>query len=91
MLDVRKNKNSFGYDVFYIKTTEGEFEISFQNNLDLYFRYVYRGNILEQSGMHEFTITKENYIIYQMFDKLFNDIKNNITESSTLLKNGVID
>ena len=36
MIEITKTKNWNNYDTFYIKTEEGEFEISYQGNLDLY-------------------------------------------------------
>ena len=43
--------------------------ISFEGNLDLYFT-IYGKNI------NEFIIAKENMTIYNLFDNLYNDIKN---------------
>ena len=40
MLEITKTKNAHDYDVITIKTEDEEFEISFQNNLDLYWRYI---------------------------------------------------
>lgn len=75
MLEIRKDKNSHGYDEFYITTDEGTFEISFQNNLDLYWRYVHNKSVLEEPNKKEFTITKENYFLFNLFDTLYNAIK----------------
>lgn len=75
MIQIEKRKNAHGYDVVIIKTEEGAFEISFQNNLDLYWRYIHKGDIRDNPSTHEFTITKENYFIYELFDDLYNTIK----------------
>lgn len=102
MLEVEKRKNAHDYDVFAITTEEGTFEISFQNNLDLYWRYCYEGNILDTLATHTFTITKENYFIYSLFDNLYNSIKegnpykgysDNLKKfnNELLFKNNIID
>lgn len=75
MIEVKKEKNSNNYDSFYIKTEDGTFLISFQNNLDLYWDYLYNGNINEIPDEKEFTITKENILIYHLFDNLYNNVK----------------
>ena len=75
MVNVDKTNNCHGYDVITITTNEGSFEISFQNNLDLYWRYAYEGNIQLTPDQKEFLITKENYYIYQLFETLYNSIK----------------
>lgn len=106
MIEVEKYKGVHGYDFFDIKTNEGTFEISFQNNGDLYWRYICEKSILNSSDKKEIIITKENYYIYQLFFKLYESIKTgkvyyNIDESfnyiqvrkdmNNLFKNGVID
>ena len=63
MIEVNSEKNSHGYDVFLIKTDEGIFEISFQNNQDLYFSYIPKEGMLKSPDTKEFVITKENYYI----------------------------
>lgn len=75
MLELEKTQNSHGYDVFTIKTDDGNFQISFENNLDLYWRYCYEGSILNSSKEHTFTITKENFYIYSLFEELYDSIK----------------
>lgn len=75
MLKVTKTQNSHGYDIFIITTDEGAFEISFQNNLDLYWRYIYEGSILKTPEQKKFLITKENYFIYELFETLYNSIQ----------------
>ena len=74
MLEVEKQKNGNGYDLFRIVTDEGVFEISFENNLDLYWRYDYHGNILEHPKEVLLVVSQENYEIYSMFDRLYNKI-----------------
>lgn len=95
MIEIKIYKNSHDYDAFIITTEEGQFEISFQNNLDLYWRYLHKDMILEEPEIKEFTITKENYYLYTLFDNLYNAIKNSnpysgytfLTPKSFYLKN----
>lgn len=75
MQELKRDKNSFGYDVFIINTDTGSFEISFQNNGDLYWRYIHSGSILDAPSSHEIIITKENYYIYELFNELYENIK----------------
>ncbi len=72
MLEITKTKNHHGYDVFYIETDEGILQISFQGNLDLYWNYLENN---KNSESHTITITKENYFLYNILDKLYDFIK----------------
>ena len=74
MLEIEKDKNNYGYDVFSIVTTGGTFQISFENNLDLYWRYLYEGSIDECKDIKAFKITKENYYLYLLLDELYTSI-----------------
>lgn len=76
MVEITKIKDEYGHYIFNIKTEEGIFSISFQNNLDLYWNYIYKGNILSKEDKHIFYITKENYYLYYLFDKLYKSVKN---------------
>lgn len=88
MLEITKQKNAHDYDVITIKTEDEEFEISFQNNLDLYWRYICKKSILDEEKTKKFRITKENYFIYNLFDELYNNVKNKkICFNSELLFN----
>lgn len=104
MIEINKDKNDFGYDVFTMKTNEGTFQILFATNGDLYWRYLCEENILNSPERKEIIITKENYFIYGLFFDLYKSIKQNkvyfdIEESdyfyvkgeNKLFKNGVID
>ena len=75
MLDIKKTIDENGYYTFSFITEDGTFEISFQNNLDLYWRYAHKNIILEEPDTKEFFITKENYQIYTLFEELYNSIK----------------
>lgn len=71
-IDVEKMKN--GYDLVIITTDEGTFEISFQNNLDLY--WYYHGNPFKENNK-KFLITKENSYLYDSLNDLFEAIEEN--------------
>ena len=75
MLEIKKCKNGHGYDVFDIITDDGTFEISYENNLDLYWRYIYTNSIDKVENIKTFKITKENYYLYCLFLELYNAIK----------------
>ena len=77
MQELERYKNSFGYETFIVKTNNGDFEILFAPNGDLYWRYLNKKNILEDEQVHELTITKENYFIYELFYQLYESIKSN--------------
>ena len=100
MLELTKKENGLGYEQYYITTEEGTFEISFQGNLDLYWRYIYKGSILNCEDTHKFTISKENYFLYQLFEELYENIYNNtpfgddqtyMSLNYPLVTNGIID
>ncbi|NLC47903.1 MAG: hypothetical protein GX758_00900 [Tenericutes bacterium] len=75
MLKILKTKTESGY-LFKITTEEGSFEISFEGNLDLYFRNVLDDNTLyDEPYQKTFRITKENYFLYSLFEELYNKIK----------------
>ena len=74
MLEVEKTQNGHGYDVFRIQTDEGSFYITFENNLDLYWGLEYEENILKMPETTSLIITKENYVIYSLIDRLYQRI-----------------
>ena len=75
MLEIKRSINSHGYDVFDIMTDNGTFEISYENNLDLYWRYIYTDSIDKVENTKIFKITKENYYLYCLFLELYQAIK----------------
>lgn len=75
MQEIKKFKDSFGYNEFLIETDEGKFRILFAGNLDLYWTCYKSEDI--NNDKQDFFITKENYFLYSLFDKLYEDIKNN--------------
>ena len=67
--------NHHAYEEFYITTDDGTFIISYEGNLDLYWRYDYHDSIDEVPDTKTFKITKENYFLYSLFDELYHAIK----------------
>lgn len=74
MVEINKIKDTYDYYVFTIQTDDGIFEISFQNNLDLYWRYIW--DYVDEGDTKEFIITKENYYFYSLIEELYDSIKN---------------
>lgn len=68
--EINKYIDEKNYSTFSFINDKKEFGITFCGNLDLYF---YLNNFNNEPY---FIISKENYIIYEIFDKLYNDIKN---------------
>lgn len=74
MLEIEKYQNGHNYDCYIIHTDSGSMQISFEGNLDLYWRYVHDGSILNAPEVATITITKENYEIYDYFDMLYYNV-----------------
>ncbi|HOZ53931.1 MAG TPA: hypothetical protein PKY25_01175 [Bacilli bacterium] len=74
MLEIEKSKGERGYSLI-ITTEDGSFKISFEGNLDLYWTNLYKGSLLDQPESKSFTITKENYYLYLLFERLYEDVK----------------
>ena len=92
MVEIIKNKNSYEYDVFEIKTDNGSFEVSLQGNGDLYWRYIYKGSVLDSKTAYTLEINKENYFLYQLFDELYNSVVNQEkAQSNELVKDNIIN
>ena len=73
MLKITRNKiNGNSWYNYYFKENDNVFGIIFMTNGDLYFKV----NRVNKNRIYEFSITKENINIYNLFDKLFNNIKN---------------
>ena len=75
MEKVEKIVTEKGY-TFKIITDDGVFSISFCGNLDLYFNYECKGINIDNESVKKFTITKENYFLYSIFETLYENIKN---------------
>lgn len=70
-MKVVKDANEFGLDIF-LKEEKKYVAITYNGNLDLYWS-IHSENVNEDN---EFLITKENYRLYELFEQLFDDIKN---------------
>ena len=75
MVEINKEEDANGYDRFKIITDDGNFNISFGGTLDLYWSYYPKENIRDWPLFKTFTITKENYFLYQKVDELYIRIK----------------
>ena len=75
MVEINKIKDVEGYDRFKITTENGSFDIMFGGNLDLYWYYWPEENYKDWPLAKTFTISKENYFIYQKLDELYKNIK----------------
>jgi len=77
-----KYVDDLNHKSFYLKNDNKQFIISFQGNLDLYF------SLVNFDKEPYFIINKSNNILYQLFDKLYNDVKNcNIFDNDELNRN----
>lgn len=85
MISVSKEKNSVMNDVINVQTDEGNFYISFEGDLNLYFSYL--GNTLDDKDEYSFTIDKSNSFLYECFDDLYESVMNEMPfrNSDTLL------
>ena len=75
MVETNKTKDADGYDRFKIITDTGSFDIMFGGNLDLYWSYWPEEDFEDWPLSKTFTITKENYFLYQKIDELYKNIK----------------
>lgn len=75
MVEINKTKDADGYDRFKITTENGSFDIMFGGNLDLYWSYWPEDDFEDWPLSKTFTITKENYFLYQKIDELYKNIK----------------
>lgn len=67
---IRIDRNNW-YD-YYLKDGNNELKIMFMGNGDLYFG----SKFFDKKKESEFYITKENMVIYSLFENLFDDFKN---------------
>ena len=72
---ISKRENEFGLQIF-IEEDNSYLSIFYGGNLDLYWTIHSNKRELENDSKVDcFTITKENYELYNLFDNLYNDIK----------------
>ena len=70
-MKVVKYENEHGLIISF-QEPEKQLVISYGGNLDLYWTI----RSIEDNNYHDFTITKENYEVYRLFEDLFDDIEN---------------
>lgn len=70
-MKVIKNKEDHGIRISFQEDRK-KFDMVFAGNGDLYFVFL----ALEDMNEYSFTITKENYEVYRLFEQLFDDIEN---------------
>ena len=77
MIEIKKEQTESGYH-FNFGNGEYEFAIFFAGNLDLYWTIHSKSfvPISEDLPIKSFSITKENYQVYSLFEVLYDDIKN---------------
>lgn len=73
MVYFEKEKNYVNNDSVKIKTEEGEFEISLEENGYLYIGFY---NHINEEGKITFKITKENSLLYALINDFFESFKN---------------
>ncbi|MDD3186868.1 MAG: hypothetical protein PHD02_00100 [Bacilli bacterium] len=82
--EIKSEENT--YYTFTFTTLEGSFQIIFSGNLDLYWRCLDR--IESDQESIQYTITKENYPIYLLFEELYERVRDyNIFNSKKLNEN----
>lgn len=75
-MKVIKENNDFGIKIFLMEKDK-YLAFTFGGNLDLYWSiHINKKNIDENNNCDCFIITKENYGVYRLFEKLFFDIEN---------------
>ena len=92
MVDIKSKKEARDDEGYYYKftitTDDGEFDIHFARNLDLYWSY-FANQRLKPGDKKIITITKENYFLYSLFEELYEDVENynmfNLDESDFLM------
>ena len=77
-MKVKVEEEYFGTSI-YLSEGDKTMRISFGGNLDLYWTLQknerkYLGP--DEIACEEFVITKENYVVYELFEELYNDIEN---------------
>lgn len=83
MLEIKKEKTELDtYDIF-LTDQDNTFKVIFGGNGDLYWGLYPKGStkLVNKCKKTQFYITKENYEIYELFNQLYNDVKEcNISE-----------
>ena len=70
-MKIIKHENEFGLIISF-QELDKQFDVSFGGNGDLYWTIRSKNTDIDNN----FIITKENYIVYKLFEELFEDIEN---------------
>lgn len=83
MVEVKKEKNYVNFDAIKILTEEGQFEVSFEANLNLYIGFCVKD---EEKLTDEitFTITNEDEYLFNIINKFYKALKNNNPDSDMI-------
>ena len=82
MEKISKVKDLEGFNQITIETNEGKFDISYCGNQDLYMGLYSKNH--NRGEKKEFNITKEDFYIFDAFDKFFNNVKNHANEEKQM-------
>lgn len=75
MLEIKQGYNDYCHKIFTIKTQEGSFKMYLDENLSLYLSP--NTDIGDIADEYYYTITKENDMVYNVFDELYDSIISN--------------
>lgn len=73
MTNVTKERNWGASDVINVQTESGNFYISFEKDLNLYFSYL-GNNVEDEKDKYSFVIDQDNEFLYEQFDNLYDAI-----------------
>ena len=76
MINVTKEKNWTMNDIINVQTSEGNFYILFERDLNLYFSYL--GNNLDDKDEYSFIVNMDDSFLYKCFDELYDSIHSEI-------------
>lgn len=74
-MEITKNGSDFGYTIL-LTEDKNSLSFFFGRNLDLYISIWRKEKKYGEYNYDSFTITKENYEVYSLFEQLFYDIEN---------------
>lgn len=74
MINITKEKNRGMRDVINFQFENGNFYISFEKDLNLYFSYL--ANNVDDGYKYSFVIGKDSAFVYSCFDELYDSIMN---------------
>ena len=83
MVEVKKEKNYVNFDAIKILTEEGQFEITFEANRNLYIGFCVKNEDKLEDSI-TFTITNEDEYLFNIINKLYKSLKNNNPDSDII-------